>query len=140
MPEDSTVTLLLQNAAGQVLADSAGFLRLRWGAQPRSLTDTRAMFTTAAQALARYGWHCMLINQVDMLPFTPQEQQWISTDWLPEAVRTSGYRFGAVVVATDVRTRLATSYVTTSASALPLRYRSFDSEAAAANWLLTQLG
>jgi len=82
----------------------------------------------------------MLINQVDMLPFTPQEQQWISTDWLPEAVRTSGYRFGAVVVATDVRTRLATSYVTTSASALPLRYRSFDSEAAAANWLLTQLG
>jgi len=48
MPEYSTVTLLLQNAAGQVLADSAGFLRLRWGAQPRSLTDTRAMFTTAA--------------------------------------------------------------------------------------------
>jgi len=140
MQEDSTVTTLLQNTAGQVLADSAGFLRLHWGPQQRSFADTRAMFTTAAQALERYGWRCMLINQESMLPFTPQEQQWISTDWLPGAVLTSGYRFGAVVVATNVLARLATSSITTSAPTLPLRYRSFDSEAAATSWLLAQPG
>lgn len=130
--------ILLQNAAGQVLADPAGFLRLHWSAQPRTLAETRAMFTTAAAALARYEWGRILINQVNMLPFSPQEQQWISQEWLPEAVRTSGYRFGAVVVATNVLTRLATAYVTTSFSDSPLRYRSFDTEAEAVAWLLQQ--
>jgi hypothetical protein len=132
--------VLLQNNAGQVIVDPAGFLRMHWSDQPRVFTETRAMFATVAGALARYEWGRILINQVNMRPFSPQEQEWISQQWLPEAVRTSGYRFGAVVVATNVLTRLATAYVTTSFSDLPLRYRSFDAgrEAEAITWLTQQ--
>ena len=96
------------------------------------------MFTTAAQALNEYGWSRILVNQVHMPPFTPQEQLWISQEWLPAAVRESGYRAGAVVVATNVLTRLATAFVTASNPDLPLRYRSFDLEALAIEWLLAQ--
>lgn len=138
MPTDAPFTILLTNAAGQVLADPAGFLRLHWSGPSRTLADTQAMFTTAAQALSQYGWGRILVNQVHMLPFTPQEQLWISQEWLPAAVRDSGYRAGAVVVATNVLTRLATAFVTSSAPELPLRYRSFDLETKAIQWLLTQ--
>ncbi|RZK32675.1 MAG: hypothetical protein EOO63_00605 [Hymenobacter sp.] len=74
-----------------------------------------------------------------MIPFSPQAQQWISEDWLPAAVAVSGYRAGAVVVATNVLARLATAYITTSVADLPLRYRSFDTEEDAVAWLFDQL-
>lgn len=131
-------TILLTNAAGQVLVDPAGFLRLNWSGAARALADTQALFMTAARALNERGWGRILVNQVDMLPFTSQEQLWISQEWLPLAVRQDGYRAGAVVVATNVLTRLATAYVTASFPELPLRYRSFDTEKAALEWLLTQ--
>jgi hypothetical protein len=130
--------VLLHNNAGQVIVDPAGFLRLHWHDQPRMFADTCAMFTAAAAGLERYAWGRILINQVNMQPFSPQEQRWISQEWLPDAVRTSGYRFGAVVVATNVLTRLATAFVTASFGDLPLRYRSFDAEQEAIAWLVQQ--
>ncbi|QKG52895.1 hypothetical protein [Hymenobacter sp. BRD67] len=133
-----TSALLLHNMAGQVIADPAGFLRLNWSTHARTFGETCAMFTTAAAALQRYGWERILVNQLSMRPFTPQEQQWISTVWLPYAVKESHYRFGAVVVASNLLTRLATSYITTSTPELPLRYRSFDREETAISWLLMQ--
>jgi hypothetical protein len=137
MPPFASPIILLQNNAGQVIAEPAGFLRLHWSGQERTLADTRAMFTTGAQALQRYGWGRILINQVQMQPFSPEEQLWISQQWLPSAVSESGYRFGAVVVATNVLTRLATAFVT-STPELPLRYRSFGTEEEALAWLLKQ--
>jgi hypothetical protein len=136
MPAEST--LLFSNTAGQLLADPARFLRARWSAQPRTLADTQALFTNMALALRQRGWNRILINQVAMRPFSPAEQAWISQEWLPQAVRDSGYRAGAVVVSTDTYTRLATAYITTSVGGLPLRYRSFDTEAEAVAWLVQQ--
>jgi hypothetical protein len=138
MQAPSPPVVLLQNIAGQVIVDPAGFLRLHWSNKFRLFADTRAMFTTAAAALERYGWGRILVNQVNMPPFSPQEQLWISEEWLPAAVGTSGYRFGAVVVGTNVLTRLATAYLTGSFPELPLRYRSFDTEQQALAWLLQQ--
>jgi hypothetical protein len=129
--------LLFTNAAGRLLADPAGFLRTTWATPPRTLADTQALFTSMSTALHQRGWCRILINQVTMRPFSPAEQQWISQQWLPLAVR-SGYRYGAVVVATDIYTRLATAFITTSVSGLPLRYRSFDQEAEAIAWLRQQ--
>ena len=132
------VTLLFSNAAGQLLADPSDFLRAHWTAQPRNLADTQALFTNMALALQQYGWRRILINQVAMRPFSAAEQQWVSQEWLPEAVREGGYRAGALVVSTDTYARLATAYITTSVGGLPLRYRSFDTEAEAVTWLLQQ--
>ena len=132
------LTLLFSNAAGQLFADPANVLRARWTNQPRTLADTQALFTNMAQVLQQRSWSRILVNQVVMRPFSPAEQQWIAQQWLPHAVQQSGYRTGAVVVSTDTYTRLATAYITTSVGGLPLRYRSFDAEAEALNWLLQQ--
>ena len=132
------LTLLFSNAAGQLFADPANFLRARWADQPRTLADTQALFTNMTLALRQHGWSRILINQVFMRPFSPAEQQWISQEWLPHAVQQGGYRVGAVVVSTDAYTRLATAYITTSVGGLPVRYRSFDAEAEALAWLLQQ--
>ena len=138
MPPAAPLATFLTSTAGQVFADPAGFVRVHWSGQPRTLAETRAMLTTAATTLERYGWGRILTNQTSMLPFSPEEQQWITQEWLPAAVLTSGYRFGAVVVSANVLTRLATAFVTTNFSDLPLRYRSFDGEAEAIAWLLQQ--
>ena len=138
MPALFSSTILLQNASGQVLADPAGFVRVHWSGQARTLAETQAVLTAVSDALVRYGWGRALTNQTLMLPFSPQEQQWITQEWLPAAVRISGYRFGAVVVSANVLTRLATAFVTTNFSDLPLRYRSFDAEDEAVAWLLQQ--
>lgn len=137
MPILASPTILLQNTAGQAIGEPAGYLRLQWGSQPRPFADTCALFAAAAAALERYAWGRILVDQVHMRPFTPQEQLWISQEWLPAAVRVSGYRFGAVVVAANVLTRLATAFVTSSPEP-GLRYRSFSTEQEAVGWLLRQ--
>lgn len=136
----STVpTLLFQNAAGQVLADPAGFLRLVWNAQPRQLPDTQALMHALAQGLRQHREGRVLADQTHMRPFSPDEQRWVSQEWLPTEGRASGYRFGAILVASNVLSRLATAYITTSNPENQfLRYRSFDDEQTAREWLLRQ--
>ena len=130
-----SLSVLFENTAGQLLADPAGFLRADWSAQPRSLADTKALFMQMADALRQQGWCKILVNQAQMPAFSPQEQAWIAQQWLPYAVEKGGYRYGAVLLSTDMYTRLATAYITTSVQGLPLRYRSFDNEQNAIGWL-----
>lgn len=132
--------LPFQNAAGRLLDDPQGFLRVYWGSRPRQPGQAQELFTRMADALRRRGWSRILVQQTDMQPFTPDEQQWIAQTWLPYAVQEAGYRYGAVVVSRHVLTRLATAYVTTNVRGLPLTYRSFESEAEAEAWLCAQPG
>ncbi|RYY19601.1 MAG: STAS/SEC14 domain-containing protein [Cytophagaceae bacterium] len=130
--------VLFENPAGQLAADPAGFMRMTWSGAPRTLADTQGLLTHLAQALRQRGWAKVLANQIDMRSFSPTEQEWISQEWLPQAVHTGGYRYGAIVVSTDTYARLATAFITTSVQGLPMRYRSFDQEAEAAAWLAQQ--
>lgn len=132
-------TLYFENVAGRLLAEPAGFLRAVWSEQPRRLEDTQAMFNTMRRALQQFGWSRVLIDQVRMRSFSPQEQAWVAKEWLPAAVREGGYRHGAVLVSPDVMTRLATAFITTQVQGLPLVYHSFDDEKAAVAWLLRQM-
>lgn len=136
----TSLSVLFENLAGQLVADPAGFLRLNWSATPRTIADTQGLLNHLAQALQQRGWGRVLANQTEMLSFSPAEQQWISQEWLPRAVQTGGYRHAAIVVSTDTYARLATAYITTSMQGLPMRYRSFDQEAEAAAWLSQQPG
>ena len=136
----ASASLLFDNPAGQLLADPAGFIQLRWAATPRTLADTQALLTHLASAFRQRGTGKALAYQVDMHPFSPAEQAWIMQEWLPTAVRESGYRYGAIVVSADIYARLATAFITTNVQGLPLRYRSFDDEATATAWLRQQPG
>ncbi len=132
------LTLVFENAAGRIEADPAGFMRSHWGPGLRTLADTQAFLRGLSQAMRQYSWPWVLINQVEMTTFTPQEQAWITQEWLPAAVREAGYRVGAIVLAADIYSRLATAFVTTNVHGLPIRYRSFDEETPAIAWLLKQ--
>lgn len=126
------------NPAGQLWEEPTGFLRVAWGSQPRTLADTQGLFEQMLRSLQRRGWGRILVDQKGMPPFSTAEQQWVAHEWLPRAVREGGYRFGAVLVSSDVLVRLATAYVTTHVQGLPLVYRSFDSEPEAVRWLSQQ--
>lgn len=130
--------LYFENTAGAIWEDPDGFLRVYWSAHPREMEDTRGLFTHIMRGLTRYGWSRVLIRQTGMPAFTIAEQQWVAQQWLPMAVVEGGYRHGAVVVSEDVMVRLATAYVTTQVQGLPLVYRSFGTEEAAATWLRQQ--
>ena len=130
--------VIFENNAGRLVVDSAGFLRTTWGSRPRTLADTQGLFNAMLRGLQQRRWSRILINQVQMTPFTPAEHQWVSGSWLTRAVAEGGYRFGAVVVSPDVLVRLATAFVTTNVQGLPLTYRTFDTDAQAAAWLAQQ--
>ncbi|WP_210521524.1 hypothetical protein [Hymenobacter terricola] len=129
--------LLFENTAGQLLADPAGFLRADWGPRSRTPADTRALLHGILRELQRRGWGRVLVNQVEMLPFSGPEQRWIAQEWLPQAV-ASGYRHGAVVISPNVLVRLSSAFVASHAQGLPLVYRSFENEDLALRWLLRQ--
>ena len=130
----AVLPVLFKNAAGQLAADPAGFLRMDWSGAKRALTDTQGLLMHMAQALQQRGWGKVLANQTLMPSFSPAEQEWIREEWLAYAV-LSGYRHGAIVVSTDTYARLATAFITTNVGGLPLRYRSFDDAAQAIAWL-----
>jgi|GEM_PF-393784 len=140
MRSTAVPTFYFENPAGRLLAEPAGFLRAVWSNSPRGPHDAQALFTHMARALRQHQWSRILIDQRQMQPFSPQEQAWVAQQWLPQAVRESGYRHGAVLISPNVMVRLATAYITTHVQGVPLTYRSFDTDAAAVRWLLQQPG
>lgn len=128
-------SLYFENSGGRIWEEPAGFLRLEYSPGQREIAQFRALLTHAAQALYRRGWSRILIDQRAMTPFSPAEQDWMSTQWLPQAVREYGYRYGAVLVAQDVFARLAMNQLMLASRGLAHAYRTFESEAAAMAWL-----
>ena len=78
----------------------------------------------------------MLVDQRAMTPFNPNEQDWMTNEWLPRAVQESGYRFGAIMVANNVFTRIVTNQFIMASRGLAHTYRTFEVEEAAVAWLL----
>ncbi|KAA9333009.1 STAS/SEC14 domain-containing protein [Hymenobacter busanensis] len=134
----SATRIYFENAAGRLTEDPDGFLRAVWSPGYRRPGEAQALFTHMAQALRQRGWSRIFIDQRHMQPFSPAEQDWVATHWLPAAVRESGYRHGAVLVSPSVMVRLATAYITTQVQNLPLTYFSSETEAEALAWLRAQ--
>lgn len=131
-------SIYFENSVGRIWEEPGHYLRLEYHNGFREQTHFRALLNHLAQALARRGWSRILINQQAMVPFNPSEQTWMTTEWLPRAVREAGYRYGAVVVAHDVFARLAMNQFVMATRDLPHTYRSFESEPEALAWLLLQ--
>jgi hypothetical protein len=138
MKKEPGPTLFFENNAGQLLEESTGFLRANWSANARGPHDVQDFLLQMIKGLQKNNWARLLGDQTRMRSFTSAEQQWVAHEWLPRAVREGGYRHGAILVAGNVLTRLATAYITTNVQGLPLVYRSFETEAEAMHWLLQQ--
>lgn len=124
------------NAAGLV-QEHASYVRLRYHAGLRQADAFHALLGHVTRALARHGAGKLLVDQHAMTPYTPQEQAYVVQQWLPRTIVEGQYRWGAVVMAQDVFTRLSMDTIRTQAQDLPLTYRFFADEAAALAWLTT---
>ena len=131
-------SLYFENSIGRIWEEPEGYLRLEYRAGPRELLQFRALLTHAAQALSRRQWSKVLVDQRAMSPFSPAEQAWMTTEWLPRAVHEHGYRFGAVLVAHNVFARLAMNQLVMGTRELPHTYRTFEADESAVHWLLAQ--
>jgi hypothetical protein len=131
----ATRSLYFENSHGRLWEEPAGYVRLEYKAGPRDPVPFRALLTHAAQALSRRGWSRMLVDQREMAPFNPTEQDWMTNEWLPRAVNEHGYRLGAVLVAHNVFARLAMNQFVMATRGLPHTYRTFEAEAEALAWL-----
>lgn len=132
-----TSVAFFENAAGRLVPDLLGFLRLTWQAGPTSSADRRVLLEQMLRWLKQNGTGKVLADQRLMTPFSPADQEWINTDWTPRAVQDGNYRFRAILIAENVFARLATAAVM-----MPRRdeiaYQLFDEEEAAIKWLLAQ--
>ncbi|OGX85607.1 hypothetical protein [Hymenobacter glacialis] len=131
-------SLYFENSTGRIWEEPGGFLRLEYRAGAREILQFRALLTHLAQALARRKWEKILVDQRSMAPFSATEQDWMTNEWLPRAVRESGYRYGAVLVAHDVFARLAMNQLVMATRTLTHTYRTFEAEDAAVTWLVQQ--
>lgn len=131
-------TIYFKNSAGCLWEEPEAYVRLDYYPGKREEAQFRALLGHARQAMQRHGWNRMLINQQHMTPLTAPEADWMVNEWLPLAVRESGYRHGAIVLARDVFARLAMNNVEAAARRLATLYRNFEDEATALRWLLAQ--
>ncbi|GAB3877257.1 hypothetical protein GCM10028824_36950 [Hymenobacter segetis] len=131
-------SLYFENSAGRVWEEPASYIRLEYRAGTREVAQFRALLTHTAQALSRRKWSKILVDQREMAPYNPVEQDWMTNEWLPRTVRENGYRFGAILVAHNVFARLATNQFIMASRELPHTYRTFEIEAEAVTWLTEQ--
>ena len=130
-------TIYFENNVGRIWEEPDAYLRLEYRPGPREELQFRALLNHLAQALSRRGWDSILVDQQAMTPFSPEEQAWMVSHWLPRAVRENGYRYGAVVVAHNVFARLAMTQLILGSKDLPHTYRTFENDVEAAAWLLS---
>lgn len=131
-------TIYFKNNVGCIWEEAQGYVRLDYNPGIREEAQFRALLTHARQAMRRHGWGKMLVNQQQMSAFTPKEESWMINEWLPQAVREDGYRYGAVLVAHNVFARLATANLVLGSRQLGHVYRNFEREEDAVAWLLGQ--
>ena len=131
-----TRSLYFENSAGRVWEEPAGYIRLEYRAGAREVAQFRALLTHTAQALYRQQWDKILVDQREMAPYNPTEQEWMTNEWLPRAVRENGYRFGAILVAHNVFARLVTNQFVMASRGLAHTYRTFENETDGLQWLL----
>lgn len=131
-------SLYFENSAGRIWEEPEGFVRLEYRSGPREQLPFRALLTHTAQALPRRQWSKILVDQREMSPYNPSEQEWMTNEWLPRAVQENGYRFGAILLAHNVFARLVTNQFVTASRRLPHTYRTFETDEEAMVWLLQQ--
>ena len=128
--------LYFENAMGRLYAHPDGYALLRYHASARSLLDVQEGLIHVGRLLQRRGWHKLLSDQRQLLPFTENEQALILDYWQARHF-TMGPTIGAVLPSPDTLTHHSFTHIWEQARGA-LRYRLFDDEAEAAAWLIAQ--
>lgn len=125
-----------RNPAGQLLEQPLGkYIIVRYNPGPRQLADLQTLLGYAKQVLALRGWHKVVADHRDMVPFTPEESNWVTDYWLSMPSTRMPDFYGAILLPAEVLAGLPSDQATGEGTARALTYRLFGEEAEAATWL-----
>ncbi|OON67642.1 hypothetical protein B0919_17615 [Hymenobacter sp. CRA2] len=102
------------------------------------MVNLRATFEQVLRMLVRQGTGKVLIDRRLLHAMSEEEQQWITTQWLPRAMAEGGYRYAAWLPSRNVMTRLAAQQVVARVASRGPVYRLCETEAEAIAWLSSQ--
>lgn len=123
-----------QNSVGQLLEQPAGgYLTIVYTPGPRRFADLQTLLGHAKQLLALRRWNKVIGDHRNMMPFTPEESEWVTGCWL-SMPRTRALH-GAVLLPAEVLAQLSVRQLTADVTAEAMTYRRFADEAAAIAWL-----
>lgn len=132
-------TVYFRNAAGNVVFHSTGYVELAWAAHRVELSELQAFYEQALQLMLSTGAAKVLSVHGQRQPLPPAAQRWLTTDWIPRAMRLAGVRHCAIVEGDDPVHRLSTQGVVANSPAA-LEYRRFQHRADAEAWLARLAG
>jgi hypothetical protein len=130
--------LLFANAAGEVKRTVYGEAHLYWQPGPRSLRDFQALLEAFLLVVRQLGTGKALVDQRELAPLTPAEQEWVRQHWLPRAVVQGHYTYSAVLPPCDPAAQASVDTVWEFHANIVLVHL-FADEAAANEWLRQQI-
>lgn len=97
-----------ENPVGRLLEHPAGhYIAVEYRTGPRQLSDLQAFLTHAGQLLARRGWDKLLGYQGLMAAFTPEETEWVASQWCTEKHYHTDMLYGALLLPHEVFAHLS---------------------------------
>jgi hypothetical protein len=130
----TTELLAFENQAGRLYYQPAGYVRLAWAPGRLALPVIQEFYEQVLSLLIRTNVRRILSEHGQREPLSQAAQQWISTDWIPRAMRQARTQHCAIVEGANPVHRLSTQSVVSSAPDGFL-FRRFDTFAPAAAWL-----
>ncbi|WP_125932411.1 hypothetical protein [Hymenobacter glacialis] len=134
----ASLQLFFENPVGQVLAQSlpvGGFVIIKHNAGPRRFADVQTLLGQAKLLLAKREWHKMLGDHRLMVPFTTEEETWITELWLNTSQPRRHPLFGAVLLPAEDFAQLPSEVAAATAQAAAMTYRLFGDHDLARAWL-----
>jgi hypothetical protein len=135
LPPRTQEKLFFQNAAGKLYYQPAGFVRLVWSADRAPLEALKAYYAQVLALMLSTGTRKILSEHGQRPPLSGSAQQWLTSEWIPQAIREARARYCAIVEGSDPMHRLSTQSVV-SASPSGLVFQRFHAMETAESWLL----
>ena len=104
----------------------AGYAELRYLPSKRQPGELAALLTHLGRLLLARNWHRFLSDNRQMTPYSVEEKQWFSSQWLTGVVPHPTPLTGVIVLPENVVARLSFLEMSMRASQASLRYRTFQ--------------
>ncbi|MBC8083948.1 MAG: hypothetical protein H7Z21_12115 [Hymenobacter sp.] len=99
-------SLYFHNSLACVVEHPGLYVRVDWMPTPMFSGHLREVYEHILLLLKESGLTKVLSDHQLMPAIMPSDQEWLTSDWAPRAVREGGYRRCAIVDAHDIYTRL----------------------------------
>ena len=128
-------TLYFENQAGQVYYRPAGYAHLVWEPGRLAQATIEAYYEQVLALLLNTNTRLILSEHGQRFPLPQEVQNWLTTNWIPRAMRLGNVRHCAIVEGADPLHRLSTQSVVSTAP-VGFAFQRFATVRAAESWLL----